>query len=237
MRKTITACIAAVGLLNALGTLGCGTSGTPPGATSVSQPENKASSEIGYGTLLGHTYSNDYFGLSVSIPDEWYIQNREEAAEVLRIGKAVTLGQGVDPNFKAAVEASQTNTLQLLSAFRHPPGTPGLVSNPTVSIIAERVKHLPGIRSGAEYCAMLKQSLGQSAIKTESDAVLSGLKIGSLDAHCLPARMTVGTIVIQQRFYATRYKDYVLAVIVSYSADEELLTAEKILSEIKAGGK
>ena len=236
MRTTFTACITSVGLIVVLGTLGCQEQMPQSGGGATTQSENKAASEVGYGTLAGHTYANDYFGLTVSIPEEWYIQSREEAEEIARIGQAAVLGKGADPNLKASVEATQSTTLQLLSAFRHPPGTPG-VFNPSVMILAERVKHLPGIRSGAEYCAMLKQSLGLSAIKSESDAVESGLKIGSLDAHCLPARMNVGPIVVHQRYYATRYKDYVLALIVSYATDEERAAAEKILADIKAGGK
>lgn len=49
--------------------------------------------------------------------------------------------------------------------------------------------------------------------------------------------MTVGTVVIQQRYYATHYKDYVLAVIFSYTTDEELQAAENILADVKAGGR
>lgn len=236
MRTTFIARVVSVALIVVLGTLGCQKPVPQSGNKAASEPENKATSEVGYGTLAGHTYTNDYFGLTVSIPEDWYIQSREEAAEIAKIGKAAVLGNGADPNLKSVVEATQATTLQLLSAFRHPPGTPG-VSNSSVIVMAERVKHLPGIRSGAEYCAQLKQGLGMSALKSETDPVESGFKIGSLDAHCLPARMNVGTIVVHQRYYATRYKDYVLALIVSYNSDEELKVAEKILADIKAGGK
>ncbi len=236
MRTTFTACIASVGLIVVLGTLGCQKPAPKAGDKAASQPENKAASEVGYGTLAGHTYTNDYFGLTISIPDDWYIQSREEAEELSRIGTAAATAKGANQNLKAAMEASQTRTFTLVSAFRHPPGTPGLF-NSSVIILAERVKHLPGIRSGAEYCAQMKQGLEMTAMKYEFDAVESGLKIGSLDAHCLPARMNVGVIEVRQRYYATRYKDYVLALIVSYSNDAEREEAEKILADIKAGGK
>lgn len=236
MRKILAACFAFVGLITALGTSGCQKPIPQFGNTDANQPENKAASEVGYGSLSGHTYSNDYFGLTVSIPEDWYIQSREEADELTRIGKAAVLGTGADPNFKAAAEAPQTTSIQLLSTFRHPPGTPG-VFNSSVMIMAERVKHLPGIRTGAEFCAQLKQGLGMTALKSDSDNVESGLKIGSLDAYYLPARMKVGTTIVHQRYYATRHKDYVLVLIVSYTTDEELKAAETILANIKAGGK
>ena len=82
MPTKFTACIASVGLIVVLGTLGCQKPVPQAGGQAASEPENMAASEVGYGTLAGHTYTHDYFGLTVSIPQDWYIQSREEVAEI-----------------------------------------------------------------------------------------------------------------------------------------------------------
>ena len=187
--------------------------------------------EVGYGTISGHTYSNDFFGLEVAFPDNWYIQSREEFDEIRKRGEQVV---GANKNLKAAVQAAQATTLNLISAFEHPPGTPVLF-NANIMLMAEKVKHLPGIRNGGDYLELMKRTMGMTAIKYEFDAVESGHKLGNLDTHCLPARMMLGTQKVHQRIYATRTGDYVLVISCSYGSDEQLEIIKGVLAKAKGG--
>ena len=171
MSPTLYKILIGVFSLASLGTMGC--------QKSAPQPGSRAAGEIGYGTLADHTYTNDYFGLSVTFPEQWYIQSREDLDELSKSGANLAAGPGADKTLKAAIQAGQPNTLNLVSAFRHPPGTPGSF-NPSIILAAERVKHLPGIRTGAEYCENLKRTLGMTAIKYEFDPVEGNHKIGEI---------------------------------------------------------
>lgn len=205
---------------------GCQESPPAPGA--------RVLGEIGAGSVSQQTYTNDYFGLKITFPDEWYIQSREEFDELSQTGaEAIT---GSDKNLKVAVDAALAMTLNLVSAFEHPPGTPGLF-NSNIGVVAERVKHLPGIKSGAEYLEITKQMLANAPLNYQFDAIEPNQKIGSLPAHCLPTHLQVGPQLVRQRYYAARHRDYVLVIITSYGTDEQLKKIEEILSQVLAGGE
>ncbi len=190
--------------------------------------------EIGYGSVAGHTYSNVFFGLAVTFPDDWYIQSREEFDELSRLGLEVATAS--NKSLKAAAAASQTTTLNLVAAFQHPPGTP-VPFNANIIITTEKVKHLPGIKSGSDYLQHMQRTLAMTALKYEFDPIESDQKLGSLAAHCLPTTLQAGIIEVRQRMYATRYRDYALVMAVSYSSDEQFEKLKPILDGIQAGGK
>jgi hypothetical protein len=205
--------------------LGCGKNSTQPGSAVVG--------EIGYGELAGHTYTNDYFQLKVDFPEEWYISSRAEAKEMMDLGRNVV--SGGDPNKQALVDASMKRTLNLVTVYRYPPGTP-TSSNPNIILMAENVRALPGVRNGADYLHHVRLGLQGSKLEYEFDPIEEGLSIGRLRAHCLPVQLVVGGNLVHQRYYATRSGGYVLSVILTFRDDEEQKTLEAILKSIKADG-
>jgi hypothetical protein len=219
-----------VGLLLAADFTGCQRLGPAAG----SAPGSAVVAELGRGTLTGHKYTNDYFKLTVDLPEQWYVQSQEEAEQLQQVGSQVATGKGSNPNLKKAMAAAQAKTLTLVAAFQQKPGTP-IPFNANVMVLAERVNHMPGIRSGADYCEQLKKALSMTALKYVFEPVEPGHKIGSMSAYCLPLHANFGGIEVKQRCYATRYKDYALAVILSYATDEQRKITEGIVANIKAG--
>ena len=232
MRGQFVACFVVIGGCAICITAGCSQAESPPPAPASTQSSagSQVISDIGLGRLTAHTYTHDYFNLSVTIPDEWYIQNRRESDRLMQAGVAA-----FRPDDQPAVQMSQQYTLNLLSAFRHPPGTPD-VSNHSLMLMAEDVSILPGLKHGQDFLYTTRQSMAKiTTIKFECGPIETGFKIGSLPA----ARMQVVIFdtsgqEVYQDYYAARRGDYFLAVVLSYSDDDELDSLLEIMESLKA---
>jgi hypothetical protein len=218
---------------------GCSPTSTPPATAPAASPPVAAAptsmgsqvvGQIGLGELTGHTYAHQHFKLSVTIPDDWYIQKKSEIEQMTQAGSAMVK----DANTRAAAQAAQQRTLPLLSAFRHPPGTPGPF-NPSMIVMAENVGFLPGLKQGQDYLRLIQQTMGGMAIKYDFDPIETGLKIGSLPADRLRSHTEIAGQKVNQEYYAARTGDYFLVVILSYSDDPDLESLRSILESTKAG--
>jgi hypothetical protein len=236
MRRQYAVCRFLVGI-SVLGALwGCSRSPEPavatPGAASTATPAGgSVAAKIGAGQLSGHTYTHGHFKLSVEIPDDWYIQNKAETDQLAQQGAAV---MKQDAGTQAMVQAAKQRTLTLLSAFRHPPGTP-VPFNASFIITVEDVSLLPGIKSGEDYLKILEKSLSALTFKMEVEPIDSGFKIGAHAASRLRVHMHVGDRQVEQEYYGTRDGDYALIVILSYGDEEQGETLHAILDSLKAG--
>jgi hypothetical protein len=239
MRVKSVVCIVVVGMSVLTADSGCSQNSTPPAIAPAASPPGAAAptpmggqviGQIGSGELTGHTYTHQHFKLSVNIPDEWYIQKKSEVEQMTQAGSAMVQ----DPNTKAAALAAQERTLPLVSAFRHPPGTPGPF-NSSMIVMAENVGFLPGLKQGQDYLQLIQKTMSGIAIKYDFDPIETGLKSGSLPADRLRAHTQIGGQKVNQEYYAARTGDYFLVVILSYSDDPDLETLRTVLESMKAG--
>jgi hypothetical protein len=201
-------------------------------SSSTAAPGARVREDIGTGALSGQTYTHDFFGLSVTIPDGWHISNQTENDELIEIGSDVAAAG--DQGRKAVIRAAIPRTLMMITAFEHPPGTP-VPFNANIIVMAESVRGLPGVKSGREYLQHLQTGLAGTELPYELDPIEEGHKLGTLAAHCLPAKLSVMGNTVKQRYYATRISDYAIAVILSYQSDEQLAALENIVTGMKLG--
>jgi len=226
MRSRIAVVFSLTSLWAVVAVTGCNQKpANQPGAPMGSQ----VVAQIGTGTLNGRTYTHDHFKMSVTIPDEWYIQNKTESDHLAEVGSTV-----MKEETKAAMQAAQQRTLTLLSAFRHAPGTP-VPFNQSMMVLAENVAFLPGLKKGEDYLKVAQQTMANLTIKYEFDKIENGLKIGSLDADRLTAHTKMGGSTVNQEYYAARSGEYFIVVILTYATDEERDGLREILKAMKAG--
>ena len=202
--------------------------GSPVNATPLG---GQVAERIGLGQLSGRTYTHPHFKLSLTIPEGWYIQTKSESDQLVRTGTSMVK----DPSMRAAAESAQQRTLNLLSAFRHPLGTPVPV-NENLILTAENVAMLPGIKGGEDYLKIVEQQLRHGmAMKYETDPIEGGFKIGSYPAGRIMTHTEILGQQITQELYATRAGDYVLLVALSYGNDEQWEALQAILDSLTAG--
>ena len=191
---------------------------------------SKPAEEIGLGSLDGKTYSHQHFNFQITFPDDWYIMGEAEQKELMEAGKRFATSG--NKQLEAAAQAAESQTLTLVSAFQHPPGTP-VPSNSNIIIMAERVAHAPGIKSGADYLAHMQNTLRQTGMQPQFQPVERNQPVGSLTMDVLPMEMNVMLQTVRQRHHATRIKDYVLVIAVSHAGEEDLRELTEILNTIR----
>src|ERR1041385_4509317 len=97
--------------------------------------------------IANNVYSNAFFGLTLPIPKDWSVANRETLDETQKIGRQML---AKDKGMEKALAVAEKKTFQLLLISEKPVGAP-VTSNPSLILAAERVAHMPGIKTGEDY--------------------------------------------------------------------------------------
>ncbi len=193
------------------------------------QETQEASKEIDFGTIKNSVYRNEYFGMTLTVPDNWYVMDEEGRKQVMEVGAEMVAGD--DETLKSAIKASELTTVNLLSIMEHPPGTP-VPFNPNLGCLAERVRDTPGIKTGDDYFFHVKRLLESSQIAvTFSDSVTE--VVGGREFRVMPLEMSAMGQTVHQKFYACIDKGYALVFVASYSTDEELAKLQKVFDTVK----
>jgi hypothetical protein len=191
--------------------------------------EKKASDEIGFGTFHDSVYSNKYFGLTLTLPPEWSIQNQKSQQQLMDVGEKTLAGE--NKNLKAVFKASQLKTVNLLAAFKHPIGTP-VPFNPSIMCVAERIRHAPGIKRGKDYLFHSRKILESSQLSTSFPRDISTEELGGASFDVMYCEMELFGMTIRQKHYATVAKGYALGFIVSFTTEEEEASLQSILETV-----
>ncbi len=191
--------------------------------------KRKAADEVDFGAVKDSVYQNKYFGLTVALPPEWSVQDQEARRRMMDMGTQVLAGD--DKNLKAAIKASEMTTVSLFTAFKHPVGTP-VPYNPSIVCLAERVRHMPGIKRGKDYLFHSKRVLESSQMAVSFPKGMSAETLGGRPFDIMHVELSAGGMTVQQKYYATVMKGYALAFIVSFTTDEEKAPLDKILDSV-----
>lgn len=179
------------------------------------------------------TYTNDYFQMTVQKPDGWYAQNAEEAAAGQKEGGKMLAGN--DKNMKAAMEASQDTTKQLFGFFEVPRGTPGKM-NPNVLSAAEDIKSSPGVKTGCDYLALMKDIIKKSQVTYDFEEKCETKTINGTVFGVTSGKMTIGNQVVKQRYYAVIRGSHAISVIETFFDSESEAKVGKIIETLKFNG-
>jgi len=233
MSKTKPARMATLLLLAAL-LMGCGKkpaeetdSGKKP--TEVIDSAKKPIEEIDFGTVANSVYTNHFLGMTVNIPKDWSIQDKDAQDRLKQLGEKIVTGE--DKNMQAIVKASELQTVSLFAAFKFPYGSP-VAFNPSVMSVAENVRQFPGIKTGKDVLFQVKQMLesGQLTMSFSKDSYTK--KLGGVDFDVLESETTVRNLVVKQKYFVTLIKGYSLSIVATYMTDEDLDSVQKILDSV-----
>jgi hypothetical protein len=189
----------------------------------------KASDEIDFGEFVNSVYTNKYFGLSVTVPSDWSIQDQEARQRLMNVGVKMVAGE--DKNLKAAIKASEPQTVSLLAAFRHPVGSP-LPFNPNIMVIGEMVRQWPGIQRGKDYHFQVKQTLQNSQMEVSFPGEDYTERVGGAEFDVLDQELKIRGLVVKQRYHTIIKKGYALSVILSFTSDQEEAALRKVLETV-----
>lgn len=188
-----------------------------------------AASEIDFGKIDHSVYTNKFFGMQVTIPSGWSIQDQQQQQQIMTEGEKVLSGS--DKNLKAMMKASELETVSLFAAFEYPQGSP-VPMNPGVMALAEKVNQQPGIKTGRDYFYQARKVLeaGQLHVTFPKDYYTQ--KLGGVDFDVMEAQIAVGAKIVEEKYYATILKGYALSFIVVYEKDHEDPAQVKMLDSM-----
>jgi len=189
----------------------------------------KAVDEIDFGTVNNSIYQNAYFGLSVSFPPEWSVQDQETHKKLMELGAKIVASD--DKNFNALVKASEMTTVNLFAVYKHPVGAP-VQFNPSIMCLAERVHHLPGIKKGKDYLFHTKKMLESSQLQVSYPREMSSESLGGQQFDVMRIEISMSGIKIRQTQYAAIIKGYALLFIASFTNEEEESSLVEILKTV-----
>jgi hypothetical protein len=186
--------------------------------------------KIDFGRIDHLTYTHDYFGFHLTIPESWQVQDSESRERLMKLGKEVIVGK--NENMKAMYDASEINTLNLLTIFRYPLGA-AVDFNPSFVCVAEKVSHLPGIKRGSDYLFHARKLLEAGQLKYKIDDQMYSEKIGGVDFDYLNAQLDLPKIALTQKYYATIRNGYALCFVISFHTEEAAKELNGILQTVK----
>ena len=185
---------------------------------------------IDFGSMEGSNFVHRYFGFQISIPDQWQVQDTEARKDLQKMGKEIISGD--DRNMKAILDASELNTLNLLTVFRYPRGT-AVDFNPSFACVAEKVSHLPGIKKGSDYLFHTRNLIEQGKLAYKFSPETGSEKLGGETFDFMDSELDLKRVIVKQRFYATIRKGYALCLVISYQSEEMKQKLDEILKTVQ----
>ena len=185
---------------------------------------------IDFGEFEDGFYINSFFNLMLSLPDSWEVLDLESRMELMKQGGKFVAGD--NKNLKAAIDAADLKSLNLLTAYEYPPGS-AVSSNPGIMLIAEKIKHAPGIRRGSDYHFQAKKLMKLSRMQVSYPEEIYETIIDGVSFDVMVTEITLGPgVVLWQRQYAAIMNDYALLVALTYQDEYGLGQLEEIVETI-----
>jgi len=155
---------------------------------------------------------NAFFKLSFEPIEDWYLLSDQELRQLLNLGERIATAESED--LGRIVEATREANVAIFGIFEHAPGSP-VPLNPNVLVQAEDVSHAPGVKTGADYYFHTKQVLRETGLNFVFGETLQKKSISGIEFDQMNVSLTYQGQEVKQRYYATRYEDYILMIIES----------------------
>ena len=191
---------------------------------------NNSEKAIDFGKFEEGTYSNTFFNLRVSIPDSWYVMDDESRIALMQKSKNIVAGD--NKNLNAVFNAADLQNLNLLTTYEKPPGAP-VSTNPSLIIIAENIKHAPGITKGSDYHFHTKKMMESSQMDVLFPTDIYEETISGKIFEVMDMEINMGSVKNFQKQYATIVNHYALLIAITYQDDDGLKKLEQILQTVK----
>jgi hypothetical protein len=178
-----------------------------------------------FGRFQKNIYSNSFFNLTMTVPDGWILQSRETTEDLVKEGRKLVAGE--DKNLESAIESAEINTAHLFVIYQYEIGA-AVDYNPSLTLVAENLKNVPGVKTGADYLFHVRRLLSQAQLKYDHiDKEFRQVDINGMTFFQMNANIHYLGYDIKQKYYTTLLKGFSLSMIISYVDGEQ----ESILEE------
>lgn len=186
------------------------------------------------GVIVEQTYLNDFFGLSLTFPKDWFVLNETGLKEVQQRGKDLVKAETPqEAKQKAEIERTvDQRTINLLGVRQYLATPPGQI-NASLLVIAEL---LPARNVTAQqYVKAMKDGmLPRFTIHFDVTQDVTAEQLSGHEAAVMQLqRATESGSLIKQEYHAVVIGDYALSFILTYSRDEQRELLHTALATLK----
>src|ERR1051325_2865559 len=143
---------------------------------------NAATKTVDLGQHDGVSYSNNFFGLSLSLPQTWVdVSSEQRDTLAAQIKQVLTTS---DPAKRSQIEDSMGRSTLLLSLTKVPAGQPG---NATFMLIAERIPS-PSIKTPLDVIQTMKNAMAGTNFNVQFLGEPHAEKLGGADFASITVR-------------------------------------------------
>lgn len=186
---------------------------------------------VDQGQLKAGTYTNDFFGVSFSIPESWIAQDMATKQAIMNTGKDV-IRQGSSQQKMEALEASMKRVYFLLSASKYELGKSGPAFNAQLACMAERVPTAL-VKTGEDYLTGMINITQGTAAKIELNRPMRREKVGGVFFTVADVTLTTPAGVSAQRYYVTIRKSHALLIGFTYVDEVDLKTFDDTIKSVR----
>ena len=197
--------------------------GAAPAATQATAAPDR-------GSLDGGAYTNDFFGLTLKLPEGWKVHGEAVRERNREAGRK--LFDAKDPAARARLEKGVGNTLNLLTAYQYPVGA-AVHFNPAFLCAAEKIPEAAAAATDADYMAVLKQTFQYSQAPITVDRDVYTEQVGGLPFSVIDITTKFPDAVGRQRYYAHIRRGYALTLVLTYLTDEQLRTLDGVVRSVR----
>jgi len=189
-------------------------------------PVTVDSKNLDRGQLDGVNYSNNFFGLSLSVPQAWVVVSAQRSKTIVeQSNKQVTGNQ----KKKEVIDDSIQRSVILLSLTKLAAGEP---NNASFMLIAERIP-LPSIKTGVDVIQSMENAFKGTNFNLEFQAQTQTNRIGGADFGVATVKNTSPSGTFMQKIYVTTKNGYALELFYTYQNDADLAALNSIVGTIK----
>lgn len=179
------------------------------------------------GTLKKNTYSNEYFGLEVTFPQDWIIVNEQEINERRKMGIDL-----VSPSIDTAGLDKNKNPKFLLNINKYPRDSKEAINGNAGFQISFVKKQYLSVKSELEYLNSARDILKFNRnIKNVSD--LQTARVGNEGFFSYTNELHLSGFTVRQSNYILDRRDCFLLISISYRGDFLKPEIDKILNGIR----
>jgi hypothetical protein len=226
MKRIVFNTLVVAGLAAALCAHAAGQSGTTSQTPQPPRPEPA----VNAGAITGSTYVNEYFGMSLNIPEGWNVYDAQGRQMILDNGRHLL--NAPDKKTQEALDAGVAQTVNLLTVSKLPQDQSG-PGNAIFACGAERLTGT-GIKTGMDYLTAMKKLLPYASppapqVEVDVDSEM----IGGVQFGVLSLKYDSPGNTIRQKYWATPKRDYALFCISTYTNEDDRQLMSKAMSSIK----
>jgi predicted small lipoprotein YifL len=202
---------------------------TPDVDIPVSTPEavGELDADDVFGTVEGSTYTNEFFGFSMAIPEGWYIASREEFAQLME-----TTEEFLESDFEdaRAILESQEIIPLLFAAVNDPFTYQG--TNPNINIMAQNIsKYASLIKDARSFLNIQIQGMkAQGMDMTFEDVEV--INIDGKEVARVNGVQTFAGIDINQTLCVFLHDGFAVLFALSSFSEEEARQLEDVISGV-----